>query len=148
MPVFGVHLVVGLIIGIFGSLFLIEKRDRIKLIIVATVSAVMPDVDVVLGGFDLIDIDTHEYLDPMKPIFNDSVRYSISDRLNEGIMNIDHRGITHSLELFLLLILTTIIVTGLTWVKEREKKQKYALFGLVIVIAWYSHLLLDFWYVV
>lgn len=108
------------------------------------ISGLLPDIDILLGGFHGINIDTTIFVFPADFITQITAEFNISDYLDNGIFDIEHRGITHSGDFFLigLIILLIISIFGIAL---RKIDVTSALLILVIIeCSWFSHLFADF----
>jgi hypothetical protein len=115
MPLYATHLLVGLICSL--PFYHLDKKDRLRTIIAGMFAAVLPDIDGVL-----------QYIPHPEAVHNLFV----------------HRGLWHWWGLLLIFaVLGTVYITQLSF-KNDEVATDTALTFTTIIIAWASHLILDF----
>lgn len=150
MVYFFTHILLGVVVVLP---LICYKREHWKLLLlIAMCFAVLPDIDILLSGFNCLDINTKTYVDSFDFIFNETIRCRITDTLNDGILdkqiiekyNFEHRGITHSIELLILFIIFVYTVFFILWKKRISFKYDFFYAGNIASIAWFSHLIADF----
>jgi membrane-bound metal-dependent hydrolase YbcI (DUF457 family) len=102
MPGFYTHILVGYLITI-GCFKFYQQQLTTRWLIIGCMMALAPDIDIILGGFDGINIDTTPLLFLFDIPADMITGLKLSDLLDEGLWNslrtvqIEHRGITHSI---------------------------------------------------
>jgi membrane-bound metal-dependent hydrolase YbcI (DUF457 family) len=155
MPGFYTHILVGYLITI-GSFKFYQQQLTTRWLIIGVAMALVPDIDIILGGFEGINIDTTPLLFLFDIPADMITGLKLSDLLNEGLWNslrtvqIEHRGITHSIAS----VIVGLIVIGSyhLWrrkqysntqnIKNIEKEAQCHL--SIVCLAWVSHIILDY----
>ena len=155
MPGFYTHILVGYLIT-KGCFKFYQQQLTTRWLLIGVGMALAPDIDIILGGFDGINIDTTPLLF-LFDIPGDLITgLKVSDLLDEGLLNslntvqIEHRGITHSIAF----IIVGLIVIGSYHLWQRKQYSntqniknidKEAQCHLSIMsLAWVSHVILDY----
>ena len=155
MPGFYTHILVGYLIT-KGCFKFYQQQLTTRWLLIGVGMALAPDIDIILGGFDGINIDTTPLLF-LFDIPGDLITgLKVSDLLDEGLWNslgtvqIEHRGITHSIAF----VIAGLIVIGSyhLWrrkqysntqnIKNIDKEAQCHL--SIMSLAWVSHVILDY----
>ncbi len=155
MPGFYTHILVGYLIT-KGCFKFYQQQLTTRWLIIGCVMALTPDIDIILGGFDGIDINTQPFLFLFDIPSDILTGIKVSDLLNEGLWNslhtvqIEHRGITHSIA-FVIVGLIVIGSYHLWRRKQYSNTQQIKNIGKeaqchlsVVSLAWVSHVTLDY----
>jgi membrane-bound metal-dependent hydrolase YbcI (DUF457 family) len=142
MPGFYTHLLLGGLISVF-IVTLVQRELKTKYIYLGMISGLIPDIDILLGGFHGINMDTTILFFPLDFLTQITVRFNFSDYLDHGIINIEHRGITHSLEFFLIGMVILMLIVVVIFVFRRSEISRIVVIFSIIGLSWVSHIIAD-----
>ena len=143
MPGFYTHLLLGGLISVFVLSFF-HKEFQSKYIITGMISGLIPDIDIITGGFHGINIDTTIFVFPLDFLTQIIAKFDLSYYLDHGIIDIEHRGITHSIEIFIIgSIILLVFLLSLIGLKKLDLSSMLII-SSIIIFSWFSHLIADF----
>ncbi|MHA1993630.1 MAG: metal-dependent hydrolase [Candidatus Hodarchaeales archaeon] len=146
MPGFYTHILLGgLIFALVLTIF--QQEFKAKFLYLGMISGLIPDIDIILGGFHGINIDTTIFVFPLDFLTQITAKFNLSDYLDHGIIDIEHRGITHSLEFFIIgfVILAIGLLCGVGL--KKLEISSMIIISSIITLPWLSHLIADFRFV-
>ena len=143
MPGFYTHMLLGGLISVL-VLTIFQQEFKARFICLGMISGLIPDIDIIVGGFHGINIDTTIFIFPLDFITQITAKFNLSDYLDHGILNIDHRGITHTLEFFFIGFVMVLVVLLFGMGMKKLDIFTMLILSSIIGFSWLSHLIADF----
>lgn len=121
------HLLSGILLGYFFSIFFPTRRK--SLLLIGGIFSILPDIDIILSGLHSIEEQAEWYL-------NGDTPKMLIDLLNNGLgIPIEHRGLFHDIPFHLTLgIIISIIVWSLSTPKNYERNLGMVFCGTLSLI--------------